>query len=79
MSEDFAHQPVLLEEVLTALAIRPDGIYIDGTFGRGGHAGAILDRLGPQGQLLAIDKDPQAVAAAKDRFGAIRHNYRLCR
>jgi len=53
-----------------ALAIRPDGIYVDGTFGRGGHAGAILERLGPQGQLLAIDKDPQAVAVAKDRFGA---------
>ncbi|HHI94700.1 MAG TPA: 16S rRNA (cytosine(1402)-N(4))-methyltransferase RsmH [Gammaproteobacteria bacterium] len=70
MSEDFAHQPVLFEEVLMALAIRPDGIYVDGTFGRGGHAGAILERLGPQGQLLAIDKDPQAVAVAKDRFGA---------
>ncbi len=69
MSEDFAHKPVLFEEVLTALVIRPDGIYIDGTFGRGGHAGAILDRLGSRGQLLAIDKDPQAVAAAKDRFG----------
>ena len=64
------HRPVLFEEVLTALAIRPDGIYVDGTFGRGGHAGAILERLGPQGQLLAIDKDPQAVAAAKERFGA---------
>jgi len=70
MSENFAHQPVLFGEVLTALAIRPDGIYVDGTFGRGGHAGAILDCLAPQGQLLAIDKDPQAVAAAKDRFGA---------
>jgi len=70
MSENFAHQPVLFGEVLAALAIRPDGIYVDGTFGRGGHAGAILNRLSPQGQLLAIDKDPQAVAAAKDRFGA---------
>lgn len=70
MSKVFAHRPVLFEEVLEALAIRPDGIYVDGTFGRGGHAGAILDRLGAEGRLLAIDKDPQAVAAAKDRFGA---------
>jgi 16S rRNA (cytosine1402-N4)-methyltransferase len=70
MSGDFAHRPVLFEEVLEALAIKPDGIYVDGTFGRGGHAGAILDRLGTEGRLLAIDKDPQAVAAAKDRFGA---------
>ncbi len=51
------------------LDIQPDGIYVDGTFGRGGHAGAILDRLGEKGRLLAIDKDPQAVAAAKERFG----------
>ena len=64
------HRPVLFEEVLAALAIRPDGIYVDGTFGRGGHAGAILERLGPEGRLLAIDKDPQAVAAAEARFGA---------
>ncbi len=70
MSEDFSHRPVLLEEVLEALAIKPNGIYVDGTFGRGGHAGAILDRLGAEGRLLAIDKDPQAVAAARDRFGA---------
>jgi 16S rRNA (cytosine1402-N4)-methyltransferase len=70
MSEDFAHQPVLFNEVLEGLAIKPSGIYVDGTFGRGGHAGAILDRLGPEGRLLAIDKDPQAVAAAKNRFGS---------
>ena len=70
MSEDFAHQPVLLDEVLDGLAIKPDGIYVDGTFGRGGHASAILERLGPEGRLLAIDKDPQAVAAAEARFGA---------
>lgn len=70
MSEDFVHRPVLFEEVLAALAIRPDGIYVDGTFGRGGHASAILERLGPEGRLIAIDKDPQAVAAAKARFGA---------
>ena len=70
MSEDFAHQPVLLDEVLDGLAIKPDGIYVDGTFGRGGHASAILERLGLEGRLLAIDKDPQAVAAAEARFGS---------
>ncbi len=70
MSDDFAHRPVLLDEVLEGLSIKPAGIYIDGTFGRGGHAGAILERLGPTGRLLAMDKDPQAVAAAKHRFGA---------
>lgn len=68
MSE-FAHRSVLFNEVLELLAIKPDGIYVDGTFGRGGHAGAILERLGTKGHLLAMDKDPQAVAAAKDRLG----------
>ncbi len=75
MSEYFAHQsgshkPVLFDEVLEGLAIKIDGIYVDGTFGRGGHAGAILKQLGPQGRLLAIDKDPQAIEAAEAQFGA---------
>jgi len=59
------HQTVLLGEAVAALAIRPDGCYVDGTFGRGGHSRAILERLGPQGRLLAFDRDPQAVAAAQ--------------
>lgn len=58
------HVPVLLEPVLQGLDIQSDGIYIDGTFGRGGHSGAILKQLGPQGRLLAIDRDPQAIASA---------------
>ena len=62
------HRPVLLDEVLDGLAIRTDGIYLDGTFGRGGHSAAILERLGGQGRLLATDKDPQAVAVAHERF-----------
>lgn len=60
MSE--AHVPVLLEEALEALALRTDGIYVDGTFGRGGHTRAILQRLGPQGRVIAFDRDPEAIA-----------------
>ena len=56
------HEPVLMDEVLTGLAIKPDGYYVDATFGRGGHSQQILNRLGPQGRLLALDKDPAAVA-----------------
>ncbi|MGE0874769.1 MAG: 16S rRNA (cytosine(1402)-N(4))-methyltransferase RsmH [Burkholderiales bacterium] len=59
------HVPVLVAEVIEALAIKPAGVYVDGTFGRGGHSRAILARLGPQGRLVAIDRDPEAVAAAR--------------
>jgi 16S rRNA (cytosine1402-N4)-methyltransferase len=61
-----AHQPVLLNEVIEYLAIKDDGIYIDGTFGRGGHSQAILQRL-KTGQLLAFDKDPAAIKAAQSQ------------
>ncbi|HLU77401.1 MAG TPA: 16S rRNA (cytosine(1402)-N(4))-methyltransferase RsmH, partial [Burkholderiales bacterium] len=70
------HRTVLLKEAVEALAIRPDGVYVDGTFGRGGHSREILRRLGPQGRLLALDRDADAVRAAQaiddERF-AIRH------
>lgn len=69
MTPSHAHRPVLLEEALDGLAVLPDGIYIDGTFGRGGHAAAILGRLGPAGRLYAVDKDPDAVRVAQERFG----------
>lgn len=62
------HQSVLMAEVLDQLVIRPDGVYVDATFGRGGHAAAILNQLGPEGRLLAIDKDPDAVAFASQHF-----------
>ncbi|MFZ0470365.1 MAG: 16S rRNA (cytosine(1402)-N(4))-methyltransferase RsmH, partial [Thiogranum sp.] len=63
------HRPVLLDEVLDALQVKQDGLYVDGTFGRGGHAAAVLERLGTQGRLLAFDKDPYALNYAADRFG----------
>ncbi|OGS91488.1 MAG: 16S rRNA (cytosine(1402)-N(4))-methyltransferase [Gallionellales bacterium GWA2_60_18] len=63
--EPLLHTTVLLEEAVEALAIRPDGIYVDGTFGRGGHSRLILERLGASGRLIALDKDPAAVAAGR--------------
>jgi 16S rRNA (cytosine1402-N4)-methyltransferase len=75
---EFQHVPVMREAVLAGLAVRTDGHYLDGTFGRGGHARAILDRLGANGRLLLMDRDPQAIAHAQRAFGgdprvAIRH------
>ncbi|MCK5894094.1 MAG: 16S rRNA (cytosine(1402)-N(4))-methyltransferase RsmH [Endozoicomonadaceae bacterium] len=63
MNESFRHQPVLLAEVLEALVNSPEGLYIDGTFGRGGHSRAVLDLLSAKGRLIGIDKDPEAVAS----------------
>ena len=63
-SSTLIHKPVLLEETLTALNIKPDGCYVDGTFGRGGHSQEIIKLLGDNGKLLAFDKDPQAIAQA---------------
>ena len=57
------HTTVLLSEAVQALVTHPDGLYVDGTFGRGGHSRALLAQLGVAGRLLAFDKDPQAVAA----------------
>ena len=65
----FHHAPVLLDESLDALAIREDGIYIDCTFGRGGHSAAILAKLGDKGRLIALDRDNDAVASASKRLG----------
>lgn len=65
MTEYFQHISVLLHESIDGLAIKPDGIYIDGTFGRGGHSRTILSQLGPNGRLYSIDRDPQAIAEAQ--------------
>ena len=65
MSAASEHLTVLLQEAVDALDIDPAGTYVDGTFGRGGHSRAILERLGPEGRLLALDRDPQAVAVAR--------------
>lgn len=62
------HIPVMLDEAVEGLAVRADGRYLDGTFGRGGHARAVLSRLGPDGHLLLMDRDPQAIAAAQADF-----------
>ena len=61
---DGGHVAVLLEEAVDALAIKPEGTYVDATFGRGGHSRRILERLGPRGRLIAFDRDPEAQAAA---------------
>lgn len=71
------HLPVLLNEAVDALAIKTEGIYVDGTFGRGGHSRLILSRLGKQGRLIAFDKDWTAVKAAEqiaDKRFSIRHS-----
>src|SRR3954465_2415193 len=73
------HRPVLLEEVIAGLAVRADGVYVDGTFGRGGHSRAILERLGPSGRLIALDRDPEAGRVARSlsgpRFSFLRTNF----
>jgi 16S rRNA (cytosine1402-N4)-methyltransferase len=81
MTTEETHLPVLLQEAIDALNIKPNGIYIDGTFGRGGHSRAILSKLGEKGSLLAFDKDPAAINAATEilqqdmRFSIVRGSF----
>ena len=77
-SEPLQHIPVMLDEAVEGLAVHSGGRYLDGTFGRGGHARAVLSRLGLEGRLLLMDRDPQAIAAAESTLAAdprvsIRH------
>ena len=65
---EFHHKPVLFEETIQSLAIRPEGLYIDGTMGGGGHSEAIVKQL-TTGRLLSIDQDPDAMRAAGERLG----------
>ncbi len=79
MSNQNYHKPVLLEEAVNALAIKPDGVYVDVTFGGGGHSAEILQQLGDEGKLFAFDQDPDAVQNAFDdkRFKLIEQNFRF--
>lgn len=74
---ELTHLPVMLEEALEALDIRADGVYLDATFGRGGHSREILARLSEQGKLFAVDKDPAALASAQQQFSD-EPRLRLC-
>jgi 16S rRNA (cytosine1402-N4)-methyltransferase len=67
-SELDEHKPVLVDEALAALAVEAGGYYVDATFGRGGHTARLLEAVGGQGRVLAIDRDPQAIAAGRKRF-----------
>ncbi len=82
--EEFRHQPVLLEEAIDLLNVRPGGNYLDATLGGGGHALEILKRNGPSGKLIGLDRDPRAIEAAaarlsdyKERFTAVNLKFSL--
>jgi len=66
---EFSHAPVMHDEIMHYLNIQPDGIYVDGTYGRGGHAKSILSQLGKNGRLIVMDKDPEAIKAARETLG----------
>ena len=70
MKPGSVHDSVLLEESIAALRIQPDGVYVDATFGRGGHSAAILSQLGENGRLLVCDRDPEAIIVAKQMAAA---------
>ncbi|MGF6530903.1 MULTISPECIES: 16S rRNA (cytosine(1402)-N(4))-methyltransferase RsmH [Paraburkholderia] len=79
MGNELQHRTVLLEEAVEALIKRPDGVYVDGTFGRGGHSRAVLGKLGESGRLIAFDKDPLAIATAQQiadpRFEIVHESF----
>ncbi|AYQ37193.1 ribosomal RNA small subunit methyltransferase H [Burkholderia aenigmatica] len=79
MGNELQHRTVLLDEAVDSLVTRPDGIYVDGTFGRGGHSRAVLARLAPAGRLIAFDKDPRAIETAQGiedaRFSIVHDSF----
>ncbi|AFT87214.1 16S rRNA (cytosine(1402)-N(4))-methyltransferase RsmH [Paraburkholderia phenoliruptrix] len=79
MRNELQHRTVLLEEAVEALVTRADGVYVDGTFGRGGHSRLVLEKLGEAGRLIAFDKDPLAIATAQQiadpRFGIVHESF----
>jgi len=79
MRNELQHRTVLLEEAVEALVTRADGVYVDGTFGRGGHSRLVLEKLGESGRLIAFDKDPLAIATAQQiadpRFGIVHESF----
>jgi 16S rRNA (cytosine1402-N4)-methyltransferase len=83
VSEGFSHDTVLLYEAVEGLQLKPDGVYVDGTFGRGGHSRLILEKLGAQGRLIALDKDPMAISAAQQikdaRFRVVHSGFEYLR
>ena len=70
MANAFTHQPVMLAECLAWLDLRADAVVVDGTVGGGGHAAAILERIGPAGRLIGLDRDREALAAAGERLAS---------
>ena len=79
---EFVHKSIMLEEVIESLAIKPNGIYVDGTLGGAGHSSEIVKRLGEDGRLIGIDQDGEAIEAAtkrlkpyKDKVTIVRSNY----
>ncbi|WP_414450416.1 16S rRNA (cytosine(1402)-N(4))-methyltransferase RsmH [Burkholderia sp. 22PA0099] len=79
MGNEFQHRTVLLDEAVDALVTRPDGLYVDGTFGRGGHSRLVLDQLAEGGRLIAFDKDPLAIETARQigdaRFSIVHDSF----
>jgi 16S rRNA (cytosine1402-N4)-methyltransferase len=79
VSQSLVHATVLLNEAVDALQVKPDGVYVDGTFGRGGHSRLILSKLGASGRLIAFDKDPMAIAAGQamrdERFHMVHSGF----
>ena len=68
MTSEYPHEPVLVHEAISNLAIIPDGVYVDGTVGSGGHSRAIAEKLGPGGRLICLDRDPDAIRLSKERL-----------